>query len=112
MKWNLKNATEPLQNFNNQEVLKTLFLINKTFNEFGNEVHGDVEHPKENNLKVEEVNHEQNLDSVYESSEFKHDICKKYWKKNFLNCIELKQMKFNILEIYVMYQQFLVQVTL
>ena len=76
----LKNATEPLQtqNFNNQEILKTLFLINKTFNEFGNEVHGDVEHPKENNLKVEEVNHEQNLDSVYESSEFKHDICKKY----------------------------------
>ena len=72
----LKNATEPLQtqNFNNQEILKTLFLINKTFNEFGNEVHGDVEHPKENNLKVEEVNHEQNLDSVYESSEFKHDI--------------------------------------
>ena len=27
---------------------------------------------KKKKLKVEEVNHEQNLDSVYESSEFKH----------------------------------------
>ena len=43
-------------------------------NEFGNEVLGDEEHPTENNLKVEELNHEQNLDSVYESSEFKHDM--------------------------------------
>ena len=33
-------------------------------------------------------------------------------KRIFLNWIELKQMKFNILEIYVMYQEFLVQVTL
>ena len=75
-----KNATEQLQtqNFNNQEILKTLFLINKTFNEFVNEVHGDVEHSKGKKLKVEEVNHEQNLNSVYESSEFKNDICKKY----------------------------------
>ena len=51
-----------------------------------------MEHPKENNLKVEEVNHEQNLDSVYESSEFKHDICKKYWKKNLF---ELHRAKTN-----------------
>ena len=34
-----------------------------------------------NNLKVEDVNHEQNLDSVYVRSEFKHDICKKCWKQ-------------------------------
>ena len=32
---------------------------------------------KENNLKVEEANHEQKLDSVYDSSQFKYDICKK-----------------------------------